>query len=100
MSSVSDPVVKSYLLSKCVDKCHAESGTQQTDITSVSVAKLNILVSCLQAKDMATFIQTKKDMGCRATQVLTIEEAANPQAAEAQQFWTVLGGQTAYQRKT
>ncbi|XP_041658712.1 supervillin-like isoform X3 [Cheilinus undulatus] len=50
-----------------------------------------------KAIDLATFIQTKKDMGCRATQLTTIEEAVNPQSPEAQQFWTILGGQTPYQ---
>ncbi|XP_034008756.1 supervillin-like isoform X3 [Trematomus bernacchii] len=63
----------------------------------VWIGEFSNVIEKSKAKDMATFIQTKKDMGCRATQVLTIEEAANPQAAEAQQFWTVLGGQTAYQ---
>ncbi|KAK1879164.1 Supervillin [Dissostichus eleginoides] len=62
----------------------------------VWIGEFSNVIEKSKAKDMATFIQTKKDMGCRAIQVLTIEEAANPQAAEAQQFWTVLGGQTAY----
>lgn len=50
--------------------------------------------------DLATFIQSKKDMGCRAKQVQTIEEGVNPQGPDTQEFWTILGGQTAYQRKT
>ncbi|KAK2822758.1 hypothetical protein Q5P01_022823 [Channa striata] len=50
-----------------------------------------------KAIDLATFIQTKKDMGCRANQVQTIEEGVNPQSPESQQFWAILGGQTAYQ---
>ncbi|XP_049455071.1 supervillin-like isoform X7 [Epinephelus fuscoguttatus] len=50
-----------------------------------------------KAVDMATFIQTKKDMGCRANQVQTIEEGVNSQGPDTQQFWTILGGQTAYQ---
>lgn len=49
--------------------------------------------------DMATFIQTTKDMGCRANQVLTLEEGVNPQGPDHQQFWTVLGGQASYQRE-
>lgn len=61
---------------------------------------LTDFVSCLQAMDLATFIQTKKDMGCRANQVQTIEEGVNPQGPDMQQFWAILGGQTAYQRKT
>ncbi|XP_067330432.1 supervillin-like isoform X4 [Channa argus] len=50
-----------------------------------------------KAIDLATFIQTKKDMGCRADQVQTIEEGVTPPGPETQQFWTILGGQTAYQ---
>uniref|UniRef100_A0A4W6C2S3 Supervillin n=1 Tax=Lates calcarifer TaxID=8187 RepID=A0A4W6C2S3_LATCA len=50
-----------------------------------------------KAIDLATFIQTKKDMGCRANQVQTIEEGVNPQGPDNQQFWSILGGQTAYQ---
>ncbi|KAG7236619.1 hypothetical protein INR49_000743 [Caranx melampygus] len=50
-----------------------------------------------KAIDLATFIQTKKDMGCRASQVQTIEEGVNPQGPDIQQFWSILGGQTAYQ---
>ncbi|XP_058499364.1 supervillin-like isoform X3 [Solea solea] len=50
-----------------------------------------------KAMDLATFIQTKKDMGCRATQVQAIEEGVNPQGPDHQLFWTILGGQGAYQ---
>lgn len=39
-------------------------------------------------------------MGCRATQVQTIEEGITPQSQITQEFWTILGGQTTYQRKT
>ena len=61
--------------------------------------RLRFLFSYLQAKDFATFIQTKKDMGCRANQVQTIEEGVNSQSPDTQQFWAILGGQTAYQCK-
>ncbi|KAG7526290.1 supervillin-like isoform X12 [Solea senegalensis] len=50
-----------------------------------------------KAMDLATFIQTKKDMGCRATQVQAIEEGVNPQGPDHQLFWTIIGGQGAYQ---
>lgn len=54
----------------------------------------------MQANDLATFIQTNKDMGCRGNQVQTIEEGVNPQSPDTQEFWSVLGGQMAYQCKT
>ncbi|XP_063742449.1 supervillin-like isoform X3 [Eleginops maclovinus] len=63
----------------------------------VWIGEFSNVIEKAKAKDMATFIQTKKDMGCRASQVQTIEEGANPQGADIQQFWTVLGGQSAYQ---
>lgn len=49
--------------------------------------------------DLASYIQTKKDMGCKASQVHTIEEGVNPQGLNIQEFWAILGGQTAYQGK-
>lgn len=40
-------------------------------------------------------------MGCKAGQVQTIDEGVNRQGPESLgEFWTILGGQTAYQRKT
>ncbi|KAM8839148.1 supervillin isoform 8-T9 [Synchiropus picturatus] len=50
-----------------------------------------------KAMDLATFIQSQKDMGCRASRVQTIEEAVGSQGPDAQEFWTVLGGQSSYQ---
>lgn len=55
------------------------------------------MLSLLQALDLATYIQTQKDMGCRAGQVQTIEEGVNPQGPDTQAFWSILGGHTAYQ---
>jgi len=49
--------------------------------------------------DLATFIQTKKDLGCRASRVQTVEEGVDPQGPDAQEFWTLLGGPAAYQRE-
>lgn len=47
--------------------------------------------------DLATYIQTQKDMGCKAGHVQTIEEGVNPQGPDTQAFWSILGGHTAYQ---
>ncbi|XP_068590846.1 supervillin isoform X3 [Cebidichthys violaceus] len=63
----------------------------------VWLGEFSNVIEKAKAIDMATFIQTKKDMGCRANQVQTIEEGVNPQGPDTQQFWTVLGGQAAYQ---
>ncbi|XP_036941045.1 supervillin isoform X1 [Acanthopagrus latus] len=63
----------------------------------VWIGEFSNVIEKAKAIDLATFIQTKKDMGCRASQVLTIEEGVNPQGPDTQQFWTILGGQTAYQ---
>lgn len=45
---------------------------------------------------MANFIQRKRDLGCRANHVQVIEEAAGH---TAQDFWTLVGGQSGYQCK-
>uniref|UniRef100_A0A3B4WVQ8 Supervillin n=1 Tax=Seriola lalandi dorsalis TaxID=1841481 RepID=A0A3B4WVQ8_SERLL len=63
----------------------------------VWMGEFSNVIEKAKAIDLATYIQTKKDMGCRANQVQTIEEGVNPQGADIQQFWTILGGQTAYQ---
>lgn len=46
---------------------------------------------------MATFIQTKHDLGCRASCVHTVEEGINTQSHASKEFWKILGGQTSYQ---
>ncbi|XP_019124964.2 supervillin-like isoform X4 [Larimichthys crocea] len=63
----------------------------------VWIGEFSNVIEKAKAMDLATFIQTKKDMGCRASQVQTIEEGVNPQGPDMQQFWAILGGQTAYQ---
>ncbi|XP_029380725.1 supervillin-like [Echeneis naucrates] len=63
----------------------------------VWIGEFSNVIEKAKAVDLATFIQTKKDMGCRATQVQTVEEGVNPQGPDFQQFWTILGGQTPYQ---
>ncbi|XP_062284538.1 supervillin [Scomber scombrus] len=63
----------------------------------VWIGEFSNVIERAKAKDFATFIQTKKDMGCRANHVQTIEEGVNSQSPDTQQFWAILGGQTAYQ---
>ncbi|XP_008432169.1 supervillin isoform X9 [Poecilia reticulata] len=62
----------------------------------VWIGEFSNVIEKAKATDLATFIQTHKDMGCRASQVQTIEEGVNAQGSDAQQFWTVLGGQMSY----
>ncbi|XP_023191191.1 supervillin-like isoform X6 [Xiphophorus maculatus] len=62
----------------------------------VWIGEFSNVIEKAKAMDLATFIQTHKDMGCRASQVQTIDEVVNAQGSDAQQFWTVLGGQMSY----
>ncbi|XP_038137138.1 supervillin-like isoform X4 [Cyprinodon tularosa] len=62
----------------------------------VWIGEFSNVIEKAKAMDLATFIQTQKDMGCRASQVQTINEGANSQDSDAQQFWTILGGQMPY----
>ncbi|XP_065132876.1 supervillin isoform X4 [Paramisgurnus dabryanus] len=50
-----------------------------------------------KASELATFIQLNRDLGCRATQVDTIEEGVNSQSPTAAEFWKILGGPASYQ---
>ncbi|KAJ8011552.1 hypothetical protein DPEC_G00059420 [Dallia pectoralis] len=50
-----------------------------------------------KASELATFIQTKRDLGCRASQVQTIEEGVNTESPAATEFWKILRGQQTYQ---
>ncbi|KAM4728691.1 supervillin isoform 3-T3 [Anableps anableps] len=62
----------------------------------VWIGEFSNVIEKAKAMDLATFIQTQKDMGCRASQVQTINEGVNAQGSDAQQFWTILGGQMSY----
>jgi hypothetical protein len=53
-----------------------------------------------QASELATLIQTKRELGCRATYIQTIEEGINTHTHAAKDFWKLLGGQTSYQCKS
>ncbi|XP_048465355.1 supervillin a isoform X4 [Rhincodon typus] len=50
-----------------------------------------------KASELAAFIQTKRDLGCRAPYVATIEEGINSHTKTAKEFWRLLGGQSSYQ---
>lgn len=64
------------------------------------MANVNVIkptLSYLQAAEIATFIQTKHDLGCRASYIHTIEEGINTHSHASKEFWKILGGQTSYQ---
>ncbi|XP_009702534.1 PREDICTED: supervillin [Cariama cristata] len=50
-----------------------------------------------KASELATLIQTKRELGCRAAYIQTIEEGINTHTHAAKDFWKLLGGQTNYQ---
>ncbi len=49
-----------------------------------------------QASEMATFVQAKRDLGCKAPQVTILEEGINTDSKWAKEFWSLLGGKTQY----
>ncbi|KAM9839521.1 supervillin a [Aulostomus maculatus] len=50
-----------------------------------------------KASELANFIQSKRDLGCRANQVQIIEEGGGANSHATKEFWKILGGQTTYQ---
>nr|XP_023696152.1 supervillin-like [Paramormyrops kingsleyae] len=50
-----------------------------------------------KASELATFIQSKRDLGCRAVCIHTIEEGINTHTHASKEFWKILGGQASYQ---
>ncbi|XP_035758321.1 supervillin isoform X2 [Egretta garzetta] len=50
-----------------------------------------------KASELATLIQTKRELGCRASYIQTIQEGINTHTHAAKDFWKLLGGQTNYQ---
>uniref|UniRef100_A0A8C7XLE9 Supervillin d n=1 Tax=Oryzias sinensis TaxID=183150 RepID=A0A8C7XLE9_9TELE len=49
-----------------------------------------------KASEMASFVQTKRDLGCKASQVTVLEEGINAESRWAKEFWGLLGGKTKY----
>lgn len=45
---------------------------------------------------MAAFVQTKRDLGCKAPQVTVLEEGINTESKWAKEFWSLLGGKAEY----
>ncbi|XP_023654454.1 supervillin isoform X1 [Paramormyrops kingsleyae] len=49
-----------------------------------------------KASEMASFVQAKRDLGCKAPQVTILEEGVNTENSRAKEFWTLLGGKAEY----
>ncbi|XP_012821109.1 supervillin isoform X3 [Xenopus tropicalis] len=47
-----------------------------------------------KASELASIIQTKRELGCRASYVQTVEEGINTHTHGAKDFWKLLSGQT------
>uniref|UniRef100_A0A3B4B372 HP domain-containing protein n=1 Tax=Periophthalmus magnuspinnatus TaxID=409849 RepID=A0A3B4B372_9GOBI len=50
-----------------------------------------------KASELANFIQSKRDLGCRASHVQIVEEGSGGHSPSAKDFWRTLGGQGTYQ---
>ncbi|XP_057214187.1 supervillin isoform X2 [Triplophysa rosa] len=49
-----------------------------------------------KGSEMAQYVQTKRDLGCKASQVTLLEEGINTENRSAKEFWSLLGGRTEY----
>uniref|UniRef100_A0A4W5JHY6 Supervillin d n=1 Tax=Hucho hucho TaxID=62062 RepID=A0A4W5JHY6_9TELE len=49
-----------------------------------------------KASEMSSFVQAKRDLGCKASQVTVLEEGINTDNKWAKEFWDLLGGKTDY----
>ncbi|CAJ1081059.1 supervillin isoform X1 [Xyrichtys novacula] len=49
-----------------------------------------------KASEMASYVQAKRDLGCKAPQVTVLEEGINSESRWAKEFWSLLGGKTKY----
>ena len=65
----------------------------------ISVTQCEIVVTLAlypQASEMASFVQAKRDLGCKAPHVTVLEEGINSDNKCAREFWSLLGGKTTY----
>ncbi|XP_031427263.1 supervillin isoform X3 [Clupea harengus] len=49
-----------------------------------------------KASEIAFIVQSQRDLGCQATQVIHLEEGVNSESSQAMEFWNLLGGRTEY----
>lgn len=60
---------------------------------------VHVFLRHFQASELANFIQSKRDLGCRANYVQVIEEGISAHSHAAKDFWKILGGQLSFQCK-
>ncbi|XP_077365026.1 supervillin a isoform X3 [Festucalex cinctus] len=53
-----------------------------------------------KASELGNFIQSKRDLGCRADDVQVVEEGVHTHSPAAKEFWKILGGHASYQSGT
>ncbi|XP_029946101.1 supervillin-like isoform X2 [Salarias fasciatus] len=49
-----------------------------------------------KASELAAFIQSRRDLGCQAPEVVHLEEGRSADTSAAADFWSLLGGRTPY----
>ncbi|XP_068614015.1 supervillin-like, partial [Brachionichthys hirsutus] len=54
------------------------------------------IIEKAKASEMASYVQAKRDLGCKASQVTVLEEGINTENRWAKEFWSLLGGKTQY----
>lgn len=55
-----------------------------------------VRLTCVQAVELATYIQSHQELGCQAAQLLHLEEGLNADSSMAADFWSLLGGRRQY----
>uniref|UniRef100_A0A8C4NJG6 HP domain-containing protein n=2 Tax=Eptatretus burgeri TaxID=7764 RepID=A0A8C4NJG6_EPTBU len=60
------------------------------------IGEFSNVIEKAKASDLATLIQTKRDLGCRAPNITVIEEGINCNSNRARTFWDLLQGRVPY----
>ncbi|KAL2076926.1 hypothetical protein ACEWY4_027479 [Coilia grayii] len=68
-----------------------------SDLCCVWIGEFSNVIERAKVAELANYIQANRDLGCRATEVITLEEKVNAQGPAATEFWKVLGGSVNYQ---
>jgi len=55
-----------------------------------------LIIIVFQASELASSIQSRQDLGCRASRVVHLEEGLNCDGSLAADFWRLLGGRRQY----
>uniref|UniRef100_A0AAY4ATL2 HP domain-containing protein n=1 Tax=Denticeps clupeoides TaxID=299321 RepID=A0AAY4ATL2_9TELE len=66
------------------------------ELCCIWIGEFSNVIERSKASELAAFIQIQHDLGCRSTEVVTVEEGVNSQSPAAAEFWRILGGTTNY----